>query len=181
MANLAMLSELFRHMEWADAQVWRSVLASPQVATDAVVRDRLFHVHLVQRAFLYIWRQRPPEFPERSSFPSVIAIASWGQQCHAEIAQWLGAIDEAALERPVTIPWAEHVADRFGQPAAPVTLAQTMLQVAWHSTHHRGQVNARLRELGGDPPLVDFLVWVWFGKPATNWPAVDADSRPVGV
>jgi hypothetical protein len=26
-------------------------------------------------------------------------------------------------------------------------------------------VNARLREMGGELPLVDFIAWVWFGKP----------------
>jgi uncharacterized damage-inducible protein DinB len=44
-----------------------------------------------------------------------------------------------------------------------------MFQVTSHSTHHRGQVNARLRALGGEPPLVDYIAWVWFGKPAADW------------
>jgi hypothetical protein len=26
-------------------------------------------------------------------------------------------------------------------------------------------VNARLRELGAEPPLTDFIAWIWFGKP----------------
>jgi hypothetical protein len=28
------------------------------------------------------------------------------------------------------------------------------------------QVNTRIRELGGTPPLVDFIAWIWAGKPA---------------
>ena len=51
---------------------------------------------------------------------------------------------------------------RFEAP----TLAETALQVAMHSTYHRGQVNARLRQIGGEPPLVDFIAWIWFGRPA---------------
>jgi len=46
-----------------------------------------------------------------------------------------------------------------------------MYQVIIHSTHHRGQVNSRIRELKGEPPLVDFIVWIWLGKPAAAWPA----------
>jgi len=42
-----------------------------------------------------------------------------------------------------------------------------------HSTHHRGQVNARLRELGGEPPLADFIVWLWWGRPAASWTMLD--------
>jgi uncharacterized damage-inducible protein DinB len=34
----------------------------------------------------------------------------------------------------------------------------------------RAQVNTRLRELGATPPLVDFIAWAWFGKPAAEWP-----------
>ena len=35
-----------------------------------------------------------------------------------------------------------------------------------HSTYHRGQVNARLREIGAEPPLVDYIAWLWFDRPA---------------
>ncbi len=42
-------------------------------------------------------------------------------------------------------------------------------QVANHSTYHRGQVNRSLRQLGGEPPLVDYIAWVWFGKPKAEW------------
>ena len=44
------------------------------------------------------------------------------------------------------------------------------MQVALHSTYHRGQINARIRELGGEPPLTDFIAWVWAGKPQPSWP-----------
>ncbi len=46
-----------------------------------------------------------------------------------------------------------------------------------HSTHHRGQVAARLRELGGEPPLVDFIAWLWWKRPEPEWPAaLDAEG-----
>ena len=40
------------------------------------------------------------------------------------------------------------------------------LQVVLHTQHHRGQVCARLRDAGGEPPTVDFIVWLWEGRPA---------------
>jgi uncharacterized damage-inducible protein DinB len=58
--------------------------------------------------------------------------------------------------------------------AHPATLTDTILQVTSHTTYHRGQVNRRLRELGGDPPLTDFVVWIWRGKPNTEWNTIDA-------
>ena len=181
MADLRMLRELFRHMEWADALAWQAVLVDSKVATDSVVRERLFHIHLVQRGFLLVWRTSSPEFPEPPSFSDGVALASWGREYHREVASYLDAIEETALDDSVSIPWADQVAGRFGQPAASATLAQTMLQVASHSTHHRGQVNTRVRELGGEPPLTDFIVWVWLGNPTAKWPALQANGGQSGV
>ena len=28
----------------------------------------------------------------------------------------------------------------------------------------------RLREVGGTPPLVDYIAWVWFSRPDAPWP-----------
>lgn len=181
MTDLRTLQELFLHMEWADALVWQSVLSAPNLATDSVIRDRLFHIHLVQRGFLLLWREPSAPFPEPPTFSDAVALASWGRQYHQEVAAYVRGIDQTALDEPVSIPWADQAAGRFGQPAASATLAQTMLQVASHSTHHRGQLNTRLRELGGDPPLTDFIVWVWLGKPAANWTASDSHGDRGGV
>jgi uncharacterized damage-inducible protein DinB len=176
-----MLRELFQHMEWADALVWRAVLAAPNLAADSVVRDRLFHVHLVQRGFLRLWSEPSATLPEPPTFSDAVDVASWGRQYHQDVAAYINRVDQAALAELINIPWAEHVSGRFGQPASRATLAETMLQVTSHSTHHRGQVNARLRELGGEPPLTDFIVWVWLGKPAAKWPDSMRRHDPTGV
>ena len=66
--------------------------------------------------------------------------------------------------------WRRWVEKTIGRAPEPTTFGETMLQVSQHSTYHRGQVNARLRELGIDAPLTDFIAWVWQGKPAPEWP-----------
>ena len=75
------------------------------------------------------------------------------------------AIDK---EKIVQIPWSVFFERKTKQKVVPATLEETMLQVASHSTYHRGQINTRFRELGGDPASVDFIVWVWMGKPRTD-------------
>ena len=59
-------------------------------------------------------------------------------------------------------------APRLGS-AGPATVAECLLQLALHSAHHRGQVAAWLREAGGEPPLTDFIAWIWTGRPAPAW------------
>jgi len=49
-----------------------------------------------------------------------------------------------------------------------------MLQVPLHSQYHRGQINARLRAVGGEPPRVDYIVWVWLGRPGAHWESIQA-------
>ena len=61
--NLLDLTDLYRHMEWADGQVWRAVRASEQATTDKKLRELFYHLHLVQHAFLRAWRGESPATP----------------------------------------------------------------------------------------------------------------------
>ena len=45
------------------------------------------------------------------------------------------------------------------------SLAHMIQHVVNHSTHHRGQVAAYLRQLGRVPPITDFLVYLDEGSP----------------
>jgi hypothetical protein len=55
-APLDTLRELMRHMEWADACVWRALLSHHAAVGDPRLRDLLLHLHGVQRAFLVMWK-----------------------------------------------------------------------------------------------------------------------------
>jgi uncharacterized damage-inducible protein DinB len=163
------LRELSRHMQWADALVWAAALPHPAATGDPALRGKLFHVHMVQRAFLSAWRGEAITSPpaEPPDLPTTLRSA---RDYYPELAAFLSGLGEDELVRPVVLPWAGRFARRLGrEPEAP-TLAETILQVAMHSTYHRGQVNARLRELGIEPPLTDYIAWLWFGRPEPEWP-----------
>lgn len=160
--------DLMRHMEWADAAVWNSVLAAPRARSDERVRDCLHHSHVVQWVYLQIWRNEPVEVPDVSSLDDLAALRAWGREYHRQVADQLQMLGDAALDRPIEFPWAEQLAERFGSPGR-ATLAETILQITSHTTYHRGQVNMRLRELGAEPPLTDFIAWVWMRKPEAEW------------
>src|SRR5688572_25415006 len=57
--DIDLLRQLIRHMEWADAQVWRAVIAHEPAGHDRRLRDLLTHLHLVQRLFLVVWQKQP--------------------------------------------------------------------------------------------------------------------------
>lgn len=172
MLNITTLNDLFRHMEWADAVVWSVALASPDASNDGKLRDYLLHLHLVQRVFLKVWRGEAvegtaPEFPE---FNDAKSLMNWARAYYSEAVEQTSGLSEDELNQAMPLPWSSMVEQRLGRPAEMTTKGETALQVALHTTHHRGQVNARLREIGVEPPLVDYIVWLWLGRPAPQWP-----------
>ena len=179
---LSSLQDQFRHMEWADAVVWQKVLSVDAILADEILRARLHHIHLVQRVFLAVWQGEFATCQDSNERQAAVMawvnkggdlrgadLLAWGQAYHRDVQPYLRSLSEAALAQTVALPWAEMVAARIGQTPASSTLAETLQQVTMHSAYHRGQVNTRLRELGAEPPLVDFIAWVWLGKPAAQW------------
>jgi uncharacterized damage-inducible protein DinB len=169
MTSMDLIRDLYRHMEWADATTWSVVLESKAAAGDENLVERLRHVHVNQRAFLDIWREKDIDVHAADGLaPS--ALAAWARENHRALAGFLEALSDAALPEPLTLPWTKNAAEHLGHEPPPTSLQDTLLQVYGHAMHHRGQVAARLRELEADPPLVDYIAWIWYGRPAMAWP-----------
>jgi uncharacterized damage-inducible protein DinB len=155
-------------MEWADALVWNSIFAVPAVQADEDLRGRLYHTHTVQWAYLQLWRGEPLELPEDSSFENLRSMYGWAREYYRQAAEFFAEVDAARFGETVEIPWTQQVIEQLGR-AEPASFAETVLQVVYHTTYHRGQINTRLRQLGGAPPLTDFIAWIWTGRPASRW------------
>jgi uncharacterized damage-inducible protein DinB len=160
--------DLLTHMEWADAQTWRAVRATPAAASDERLKWLLHHSHLVQSIYLQAWRGDPFVLTELASYPDLAAIEAWARPCYPLVASFAQSLDDSRFGETVNFPWSEMIVKAFGK-VLPVTLAESAWQVLSHSTYHRGQIAVRIRELGGEPPPVDFLYWAWAGKPAPEW------------
>lgn len=175
MVNISTLGDLYRHMEWADAAVWTAVLASEDGASDQGMRDYLYHLHLVQSAFLRVWRDESPEaaFP---TFDNAVSVLEWARSYYREGIAYIDGLGDERLSQQIAQPWAALIEKQLGRAPHPTTVGETALQVALHSMYHRGQVNARLRAIGGNPPLVDYIVWLWLGRPPADWPSVPPSS-----
>lgn len=166
---MSLVHDLYRHMSWADATVWDTVVRLP-AAPDQRVRGLMFHLHLTQHAFLKLWCGERVVLPEIAAFPTPESLRAWGRDFHQEVLPFLAALDGAALDQPRKVPWAKLFGEKLGRPPSGTTLGETLFQVPFHSTYHRGQVNARLRACELDPPLVDYIAWIWFGRPDPIWP-----------
>ena len=83
---------------------------------------------------------------------------------------FLKSVSDPQLATPIVLPWSQWIEQAIGRTPGPITLGETIVQVLTHSGHHRAQANARLRALGAEPPLIDYIGWLWLERPAPAWP-----------
>lgn len=169
MDALALLLDQFRHMAWADALVLSTFSSRPEAERDGYILDKLRHLHMVQSVFLDVWRGEAfdPRVADGLDLRALIGLA---RDVHTGSMRFLESLTPEALERVVRLPWSKMATEKLGFEVADHSLAETLVQVPAHSAYHRGQVSARLRELGVDPPMTDYIAWIWRHKPDAAWP-----------
>ena len=160
----ALLRDLYGHQAWADAQQWGAIQAHPPARDDTAIRERLHHMHIVQRAFRWIIGDRETVFHQTrpADFDTLADLKAYGRAYHDEIATFVPALTPARLDTRIDIVW-------FNDPPLRITVAEALMQCAMHSQWHRGQNAARLRELGAEPPTLDLIVRYWKGRPPAVW------------
>lgn len=157
------LDELFAHQHWADAEHWRAFENFSPALADKALFERLYHIHIVQHAFLWATGPRTSQFDYKKvdEFPDAKALKGYARQGLADLDERLRTTRPEAMEETIEIVWFK--------PALKITLRQALTQLAMHSHYHRGQNATRLRELGGAPPGTGFIEWLHQGKPAARW------------
>ena len=158
----SILDDLYGHMAWADAEHWQALETVPAALEDEQIRRRLYHIHMVQNAFLSIVRNERAAYRRYEEFEEIVEVKKHGLAFHAAVSDFLGRLDAQRLSDELAIPW-------FKEPPLTITIRDALMQAAMHSQYHRGQNATRLRDLGGDPPLTDYIVWLWKDKPAAVW------------
>lgn len=158
------LHDLYRHQAWADAEHWRSIAGFDKARNDDIIRKRLHHIHLVQYAFQWSVgdRSSPPRITTPDDFASFEDLCEYGRAFHASVEPYFETLTDERVAVPIQMQW-------FQDPPLSITVGEALTQCVMHSQHHRGQNAARLRELGGEPPTVDYIVWLWKGRPAPAW------------
>jgi uncharacterized damage-inducible protein DinB len=160
-----LLRDFYGHQVWADAEHWRAIEAHPPACEDATLRTRLHHIHMVQRVFLWAVGDRAIGFAvtKPEDFGSLADLKNYARESHLEFERFLHRVTDSRLDERIGMPW-------FRDPPLSITVSEALTQCAMHSHYHRGQNATRLRELGGDPPPTDLIVWYWKGRPAPVWP-----------
>jgi uncharacterized damage-inducible protein DinB len=158
---LSFLRDLMAHAEWANAVFFHAWAKSP-ARDHEEMRRRVGHIIGVQQGFLAVLRGEQPGGPPPGPPPSFDELKSRAVSCHAGLRDLVMALEPEVLNSTVRIPW-------FPEPPCIITVAQALVQLAMHSQHHRGQCMTRLKDLGGEPKNVDWIIWLWKQRPHARW------------
>jgi uncharacterized damage-inducible protein DinB len=168
MFALDVLKDLEAQCEWADSVVLRALLGQESLETDADCLERFRHLLVVQRLYLDLIEGRPVD-REATRDLDARALSVFARESHAGWRRVLGGLAASDLDRIVPLPFAERFSQRLGFQVGDATLGDICLQVHTHSTHHRGQICARIRALGAEPPMTDLIFWVLSRRPEACW------------
>jgi uncharacterized damage-inducible protein DinB len=155
------LRDLMVHCEWANAVFFHAWAKSPARDHDEM-RRRVGHVVGVQSGFLAVLRDEEPGRPAEGPPPGFDELKARAQKSHTGLRQVAESLDPESLRRKVRIPW-------FPEPPCVITAAEALVQAAMHTQHHRGQLMTRLKDFGGEPKNVDWIIWLWKSRPAPRW------------
>jgi uncharacterized damage-inducible protein DinB len=158
---LAFLRDLMAHAEWADAVFFHAWEKSP-ARDHEEMRRRVDHITGVQLVFLSLLRGEQPGGPPGQPPPSFADLRTRAETSHAGLREFAASLGPETLSRTLRIPF-------FPDPPCVVTTAEAMVQVAMHTQHHRGQCMTRLKDFGGEPKNVDWIIWLWKQKPQGRW------------
>ena len=158
---VSFLCDLLAHAEWANA-VFFHIWGKSPARDHEEMRKRILHLVAVQQGFLAVIRGETPQWQDEGPPPSFADLRTRAVTSHAELSDFVAGLTAYDIAQTVRIPW-------FPDPPCEVTVAEALIQVAMHSQHHRGQCMTRLKELGGEPKNVDWIIWLRKAKPAGRW------------
>jgi uncharacterized damage-inducible protein DinB len=155
------LRDLMAHAEWANA-VFFDIWGKSPARDHEELRQRMGHILGVQQGFVSVLRGESPGGPPGGPPSSYEALKDRAETVHAALRGLVAGLPEEDLSRAVRIPW-------FPDPPCIISVGEALVQVAMHTQHHRGQCMTRLKDFGGEPKNVDWIIWLWKQKPQARW------------
>ena len=158
--NVAEVRELFTYNAWANRQFFAALAALP---TDVYLRDlrsshgglhgTLCHIVWAEELWLNRWLGRPnPATPQGKDLSSLAAAVARWETVEAGRARLLSAFTDARLEERLVVrpsTGGEYVH----------TFRQMFRHAIDHSSYHRGQLVALLRQVNATPPSTGLIAF----------------------
>ena len=152
---------LLAYNRWANAQVLdlAARLTPDQLTRDLSTSHRSLHETLTHiLAAEWVWLKRchgvsPKALLDPKQFPGMGALREKWAEVEQEQAAFVAALGDESLDRVVRYT-------NFRGEEWAYSLRHVFQHVVNHSTYHRGQVIAMLRQLGAEAVMTDFLAYI---------------------
>jgi len=149
---VALFQELFRHQAYADALLLMAIQRHDAASKDQELRTLLHHILIAHRFWLHLCQGLPFSAETEKVVPDTIdALVKGYKQTQMQEVEWLERLEEPDLIRTVESPYL---------PDRRIAIREALMQVCLHSQGHRAQCATRLRMLGGEPPALDYILWL---------------------
>lgn len=153
MITTAQLAELYAYNAWANRRLFTALeaLSAEEYSRDLKTSFGGLHgtvAHIVWAEDLWLRRWEgapPPEVAQGKDLPTLAAARERWEAIEARRARYLGGLADERLEDVLIVR-----ASSGGEFRHPIR--ETLLHVVDHSSYHRGQLVAMLRQLGHQPP-----------------------------
>lgn len=154
------IHNLFAYDRWANARLLRAAgeLGTEKYAAElggsfGSVRNTLGHIVAVEWLYLRRWLgESPSALPDWAKTADPAALRQKLDEAEAGQKAFLASLGPADLERPVR--YTNIAGKKLEYP-----LGDLLLHLVNHSTHHRGQAAALIRQAGAAPPEMDYLAF----------------------
>jgi uncharacterized damage-inducible protein DinB len=156
------IRNLIRYQEWADAHFLQAWEETPDARSDKEMLQRWEHVTAVQNAFYNVLKGNEVKFSRYDEFPPISELKERSESIHDQLKQLLQEYNSEDLDQRVMIPW-------IPDPAVTLTRMEAFTQIIMHTQHHRAQNMTKLQTHGGKPGVIDWIMWVFKGKPEAKW------------
>jgi uncharacterized damage-inducible protein DinB len=168
------LDLLYAYNEWANARLLGAAARLPTAlltrelgSSHASVWGTLRHIVWAEWRWLGRWQTRAPAGPDPLACQDLAALQHRAGEIASQQRAFLRRLTPVDLERLVSYE---------NPPGTRWTyaLGDMVQHLVNHSTYHRGQVAAMLRQLGNAPPATDYLVYLDEGAAGAGPPAPGA-------
>lgn len=132
-------------------------------------REKLAHVLFWEEIWLMRWKGNAPDIvPSSSELPDAAAFEKRWQEHQFDVRNFFSKMSDKDLQEVIAFGNLEGKEESY-------VLWRMMFHALNHSTHHRGQINAMLREWDVELPTLDFLDFLDEG---TTEPAIAKTENP---
>jgi uncharacterized damage-inducible protein DinB len=158
--DIGLIRKQFEYDRWANARTLGVVAGiSPEAfakdlgSSFGSIRNTLVHIISAEWAWLERWNgTSPKQMLDPTGFPDIAALQTRWTQVERDQEAFLQSLSQERLDADLAY---------FNLQGEAVTLPlwQQMLHMVNHSSYHRGQVTAMLRQVGAKPIATDLIAF----------------------